>query len=163
MPRPRVVMFSTLTERGAALTLESLALGADDYVTKAANVGSLDRSMASLRTELIPKIKQFFLLAGRVAPALPPRLRVGTRRAFPVRGQSAGPAAQVVAIGVSTGGPTALGAIMPQFPADFPLPILIVQHMPPLFTRLLAERLQTWHGSVAEAAEGDAGNSRARC
>ena len=67
--RPRVVMFSTLTDRGAALTLESLALGADDYVTKAANVGSLDRSMASLRKELIPKIKQFFLLTG-TAPAV---------------------------------------------------------------------------------------------
>src|SRR5580704_7002166 len=67
--RPRVVMFSTLTDRGAALTLESLALGADDYVTKAANVGSLDRSMASLRTELIPKIKQFFLLPGAATMA----------------------------------------------------------------------------------------------
>ena len=50
---------------------------------------------------------------------------------------------RVLAIGVSTGGPTALGAIIPQFPADFPLPILIVQHMPPLFTRFLAERLQS--------------------
>jgi len=62
-----------------------------------------------------------------------------------------------VAIGVSTGGPTALGAIMPEFPADFPLPILIVQHMPPVFTRLLAERLQTTTKlKVEEAAEGAA-------
>ena len=59
-PRLRVIMFSTLTERGAAVTLEALTLGADDYVTKASNEGSLDRSMARLREELIPKIKQFF-------------------------------------------------------------------------------------------------------
>ena len=50
---------------------------------------------------------------------------------------------KVVVIGVSTGGPTALGTILPALPADFPLPILIVQHMPPLFTRLLAERINS--------------------
>ena len=154
--RPRVVMFSTLTDRGAALTLESLALGADDYVTKAANVGSLDRSMASLRTQLIPKIRQFFLVQGeapaRGLPAAAPKpyriAPVPTRIAYQPK---------VLAIGISTGGPTALGAIMPQFPADFPLPILIVQHMPPLFTRFLAERLQSGTKlKVEEAAEGAA-------
>jgi len=68
----------------------------------------------------------------------------------------------VVAIGVSTGGPTALGATLPQFPAGFPLPILVVQHMPPLFTRLLAERLhancripvrEAIHGENAESGK----------
>src|SRR5258708_16556936 len=59
-PDTRVIMFSTLTERGAAVTLEALALGADDYVSKASNEGSLDRSIERLRGELIPKIKQFF-------------------------------------------------------------------------------------------------------
>ena len=152
--RPRVVMFSTLTDRGAALTLESLALGADDYVTKAANVGSLDRSMASLRTQLLPKIKQFFLLTGAspvaawpAAPPKPPGMAPVPfcRECRP----------RVLAIGFSTGGTTALGAIMPQFPEDFPLPILIVQHMPPLFTRFLAERLQSATKlRVAEAADG---------
>ena len=67
-PQLRVIMFSTLTERGAAITLEALTLGADDYVTKASNEGSLDRSMARLREEMIPKIKQFFRL-----PAAEPR------------------------------------------------------------------------------------------
>jgi len=149
--RPRVVMFSTLTERGAALTLESLALGADDYVTKASNAGSLDRSMASLRSELIPKIKQFFQLAQRVTPAAP---FTPPRSAPPFR---AAQAPAVLAIGISTGGPAALGIIVPQFPADLALPILIVQHMPPLFTRFLAERLQsTTKLKVEEAAEGTA-------
>jgi two-component system, chemotaxis family, protein-glutamate methylesterase/glutaminase len=152
--RPRVVMFSTLTDRGAALTLESLALGADDYVTKAANVGSLDRSMARLRTELVPKIKQFFVLTGKAAlgGATAAAPKPPFRAPGPIRWACR---PQVLAIGVSTGGPTALGAIMPQFPADFPLPILIVQHMPPLFTRFLAERLQSATKlRVAEAAEG---------
>jgi two-component system chemotaxis response regulator CheB len=152
--RPRVVMFSTLTDRGAALTLESLALGADDYVTKAANVGSLDRSMASLRGELVPKIKQFFLLPRAVQVAGPPAQALNPSGVPPVPFPM-GRQARVLAIGISTGGPTALGAIVPQFPADFPLPILIVQHMPPLFTRFLAERLQSGTKlKVEEAADG---------
>jgi two-component system chemotaxis response regulator CheB len=61
----------------------------------------------------------------------------------------------VLVIGVSTGGPTALGTIVPTFPRDFPLPILIVQHMPPIFTKLLADRLQTTSQlQVEEASDG---------
>jgi two-component system chemotaxis response regulator CheB len=153
----RVIMFSTLTERGASSTMEALSLGADDYVTKASNEGSLDRSMATLRSELIPKIKQFFTLEAE--PSLSPRSAEAPSRAqtFVPRAKGFQPyvAPEVVAIGVSTGGPNALGAIMPTFPADFPLPILIVQHMPPVFTRLLAERLQTITKlKVEEATEG---------
>jgi two-component system, chemotaxis family, protein-glutamate methylesterase/glutaminase len=151
--RPRVVMFSTLTDRGAAMTLESLALGADDYVTKAANAGSLDRSLASLRQELIPRIKQFFLLPGEISMVRPVAAPKPSAIASSVLRKAGQP--RVLAIGVSTGGPTALGAIMPQFPADFPVPILIVQHMPPLFTRFLADRLQTGTDlRVEEATEG---------
>lgn len=157
-PSIRVIMFSTLTERGASVTLEALSLGASDYVTKAANVGSLDKSMLSLRSELVPKVKQFFRPGveskrAPVAPvakpspiaALPPRPRVsgiaGVRR--------------VVAIGVSTGGPNALAEVMPLFPKNFGLPIVMVQHMPPLFTRLLAERLDGISQiRVEEAKEG---------
>ncbi len=146
-PDTRVIMFSTLTERGAAVTLEALSLGADDYVTKASNEGSLDRSMERLRGELIPKIKQFF--------QLPTPLRTEIARSS-VRARSAslqGPGnlhlrgvrekPRIVVIGSSTGGPAALASVLPQFPPEFSLPILIVQHMPPLFTRLLAERLNT--------------------
>lgn len=158
LTRPRVVMFSTLTDRGAALTLESLALGADDYVTKAANAGSLDRSLARLRQELVPKIKQFFSLPAGICVSRPPAAGVAVERAAPVIAAGTGLAGarpKILAVGVSTGGPTALGSIMPQFPADFPLPILIVQHMPPLFTRFLAERLQTGTRlKVAEASDG---------
>ena len=151
--RPRVVMFSTLTERGAAATLDALALGADDYVTKAANGGSLDRSLNTLREELIPKVKQFFVLPQRASAD--PRQPAPASASRPMAQRPVGSRAKVLAIGVSTGGPMALGAIIPQVPADFPIPILIVQHMPPLFTRLLAERLQSSTSlKVEEAAEG---------
>jgi two-component system chemotaxis response regulator CheB len=152
-PHLRVIMFSTLTERGGAVTLEALSLGADDYVTKASNEGSLDRSLARLREELIPKIKQFFLLSGSGARPALPSAAAAPMPAPPVRRLRVPP--EVVAIGVSTGGPTALGAILPQLPASFPLPVLVVQHMPPLFTRVLAERLQAVSKlRVEEASQG---------
>src|SRR5450631_3783747 len=100
-PQLRVIMFSTLTDRGAAVTLEALTLGADDYVTKASNEGSLDRSMARLREELIPKLKQFF--------HLPRQIEARSRLEPHVKGaqllQSAKVRPKVVVIGVSTGGP----------------------------------------------------------
>lgn len=149
-PQMRIIMFSTLTERGAAVTFEALALGADDYVPKASNAGSLDVSLERLRSELIPKIKQFFVTAAPPAPASrEPALGVAMRPDGAFR-------PQVVAIGVSTGGPAALGRLVPALPADFPLPVLIVQHMPPLFTRLLAERLDAASPlTVKEAAQGE--------
>jgi two-component system chemotaxis response regulator CheB len=149
-PKLRVIMFSTLTERGAAITLEALTLGADDYVAKVSNEGSLDRSLTRLREELIPKIKQFFHMPGqsRTAPVVE---RSPLARQNP---QNPKTRPEVVAIGVSTGGPAALGAILPELPAGFPLPILVVQHMPPLFTRLLAERLNSsCHLPVEEASQ----------
>ena len=153
-PHLRVIMFSTLTDRGAAVTLEALSLGADDYVTKASNEGSLDRSMVRLREELVPKITQFFHMPAQSrAPSLPESAQ--PLAAPPVwRGAKVQP--RVVVIGTSTGGPAALGALLPELPAGFPLPVLVVQHMPPLFTRLLAERLHsTCRLPVAEASQGE--------
>jgi two-component system chemotaxis response regulator CheB len=159
-PQLRVIMFSTLTERGAAVTLEALSLGADDYVAKASNEGSLDRSMARLREELIPKIKQFFRMpqsAQNLAAAWPGPAQIPAAPAMRLETKAR---PKAVAIGVSTGGPTALGAILPQLPAGFHLPILVVQHMPPLFTRLLAERLHTsCQLAVGEATQGEPVNA----
>jgi two-component system, chemotaxis family, protein-glutamate methylesterase/glutaminase len=158
-PQLRVIMFSTLTARGAAVTMDALTLGADDYVTKASNEGSLDRSMTRLREELVPKIKQFFHLpiqsraGARLEPEHVPSPLVW-RGSSVLQSTKVRP--QVVVIGVSTGGPTALGAILPALPAGFPLPVLVVQHMPPLFTRLLAERLHSGcHLPVEEARHGN--------
>ena len=159
-PRIKVVMFSTLTERGGRHTLEALSLGADDYVTKAANVGSLDTSLGRLRGELSPKIKQFFSHAAAPATAPRPMAVPGPRGIEPPtqRGERAAMTKRVdiVAIGVSTGGPNALADMMPKLPETIPCPIVITQHMPPMFTRLLAERLSARSAiEVREAQEGD--------
>jgi two-component system chemotaxis response regulator CheB len=149
-PSVRVIMFSTTTERGAEITLTALSLGADDYVTKASNAGSLDESMRRLKAELLPKIRQFFRVASAPAPVAP------VRGISPVRITPMGHRPRVLAIGISTGGPAALGNALPMLPAAFPLPVLVVQHMPPLFTRLLAERLDTICNLPAvEAKHGD--------
>jgi two-component system chemotaxis response regulator CheB len=140
-PHLPIIMFSTLTERGATTTLDALALGATDYVTKPSNTGSLDVTMEKIRRELLPKIKA---LCGRrlEQKALDPAQRPPVPPPSPSPSRS-GPVApvEVLAIGTSTGGPNALAAMLPGIPKDFPVPVVIVQHMPPLFTRLLAERL----------------------
>ncbi len=145
-PKLPVIMFSTLTAKGASTTLDALSHGATDYVTKPANVGGITEGIHRLETELIPKIKthcrhlradappgehtQFF---SKLRPAtLPARTRK-----MPI---------EILAIGTSTGGPNALATVFKNFPKEFPLPIVIVQHMPPTFTGLLAERLHSLGG-----------------
>jgi two-component system chemotaxis response regulator CheB len=150
-PHLVVIMFSTLSERGAAITMEALSAGANDYVAKAANVGSLDVSMGRLRADLIPKVRQFFDFAA------PPRQIVRKEALFVVPAPANRPSIlrKALAIGVSTGGPTALAELVPALPNTFELPVFIVQHMPPIFTRLLAERLQTLTKlCVKEACDG---------
>jgi two-component system chemotaxis response regulator CheB len=144
-------MFSTLTERGASATLDALSAGANEYVTKPANVGSVGQSMESVREQLIPKIKA---LTGRPVtgrpgarrPAPPPparRPRTGPARSPPSWSSAPPPAARGA-------GPRA-----PQLPGDLPVPVLLVQHMPPVFTRQFAQRLDRLSPlRVVEAADG---------
>jgi two-component system chemotaxis response regulator CheB len=155
-PRLPVIMFSTLTERGASVTLDALSLGASDYVTKPSNVGSTTAGMARVRDELIPRIKALCWRNGvreAKAPA-PMRTAIGTTP-VPTAATRVNRRVDIVAIGVSTGGPNALAELMPALPADFPVPMVIVQHMPPIFTRLLAERLSA--NSSIEVKEAVAG------
>jgi len=150
-----VIMCSTLTSRGASSTIDALVFGANDYVTKPSNSGPMESALKMLKDELIPKIKQFFT-AATSAPALRKPAGVAVPGAArPAGAAVAGGERKILAIGVSTGGPTALMEILPQFPAGFPLPVVIVQHMPPLFTKQLADRLSA-HCSleVLEATEG---------
>src|SRR5208337_1122214 len=100
-PQLRVIMFSTLTERNAAVTLEALSLGADDYVAKASNEGSLDQSMARLREELVPKITQFFHMPANRGAEGRPQVDRGAAAPPPWRGAKVQP--KIVVIGVSTG------------------------------------------------------------
>ena len=146
-------MFSTLTTRGASSTFEALALGADDYVTKAANIGSLDQSLETLRGELVPKIRQFFAPKTAKAPSVPPPKPAIGMPYVRIARRSSG--FRVLGIGVSTGGPQALSQLIPQLPAGLRVPVLLVQHMPPMFTRLLAERLDSLSAlSAVEAVDG---------
>ena len=151
-----VVMFSSLTDRGAATTIEALSAGASDYVTKPSNVGSTTMAMARMREQLIPKVKALCGFKDGAPMPVSSSSPTGARSTPAVRIASAGPRrAEILAIGVSTGGPNALAELLPAIPADFPLPIVIVQHMPPVFTRLLADRLNA--ASAITVCEGMAG------
>lgn len=171
--RMPIVMFSTLTDRGAAATLDALAAGATDYVTKPSGVGSLAEALTRVAAELLPRIHALVprptgtgpasaagaspptaSAAGpaRVRPALavPPRPRV---RLLPA--PDARPVRAVV-VGSSTGGPEALSQLVRGLPAPLPVPVVVVQHMPPVFTRQLAQRLDRLGPSmVVEVVGGE--------
>ena len=139
-----VIMFSAFTERGAADTLEALHSGASDYVTKPASAGGRAAARERICQDLIPKIRSLCRVA---APGGP--------KPFSMRPLGTPTRARVVAIALSTGGPSALPVILSNLPADFPAPILVVQHMPSLFTRMLAERLAGQTPlTVIEASDG---------
>ena len=145
-PQLPVIMFSTLTQKGAVATIEALSLGASDYVTKPANVGSVTEAMERLEQDLIPKIKvhcRHLRFAGGSETTKAPSQPVLVTPRLPPR---TGPI-EIVCLGTSTGGPNALAEVFSGLPAGFPVPIVIVQHMPPLFTALLSERL-TAHAQV---------------
>jgi len=180
-----VIMFSTLSAAGASATLEALSAGATDYVTKPSNVGSIAESIAAVREQLVPKIHALAGRrpppgpparpgpppgrpglspppAGR--PGGPVPGRPGLAPARPDRPAPAGPAARrpgppvrvdILAIGCSTGGPDALTKVLQALPADLPVPVVVTQHMPPVFTRMFAERLdRSTQLHVVEATDG---------
>lgn len=135
-PRP-VLMVSAATEKDAEITIASLSSGAFDYVPKQMNACSLD--IMHIRSNLIAKIRAAGQarnrhLGSRTLAQAPHSADTASARVPSI-------APEIVAIGVSTGGPRALEQILPRFPANFPLPILIVQHMPEGFTGPFAQRL----------------------
>lgn len=144
-PKLPVIMFSTLTERGAAITLEALSLGASDYLTKPTNSSSLASAMDQVRRDLIGKI---LIFAGRNRPSAS-----FSQPSVAVKKHNLSDAIEILAIGTSTGGPNALAEVIPHLPEDFPVPVVVVQHMPPLFTHLLAERLNSQSSLTVREAE----------
>ncbi len=149
-PHLPVIMFSTFTRIGAAATLEALSLGANDYATKPSNLGNEEAINQHIREGLVPKIKLFGSKLQRGGTdTTPGRLYKGGEKTLPHPPITPSPnllrkqQIDIVAIGVSTGGPNALAVVLPQLPKNFPVPILIVQHMPPMFTKLLAEQLSS--------------------
>jgi len=146
-PRVPIIMFSTLSTPGASATLDALAAGATDFCTKPMHIGGLAEGVAMVRAELLPKVKALCGVtnlrpASMLGATLRPTQTQSTLKA-PRPERPVGPPArvEVVVIGVSTGGPTALRAVWDQLPASLPVPVLVVQHMPPMFTTLLAQRL----------------------
>ena len=131
-PRLPVVLLSTAAPRVAASTVDALSQGANDYVMKPDAAVPSDKAIAQLCTHLVARIDECCPRAAGPRPA------AVAHRPAP---RAADARVDVVAIGVSTGGPGALMELIPVFPADFRVPILIVQHMPPMFTKLLGERL----------------------
>lgn len=159
-PRP-VVMLSSLTQEGAATTLRALSIGAVDFVAKPS--GSISLDFHSVRGELLHKVRVAAGARVQPRPVATVAIRtepVRTLASHPVRGGSHSRRAagfeRLVVIGASTGGPRALGSVVPALPRDGRTAYLIVQHMPAGFTRSLAERLD---GSselcVREAKAGD--------
>lgn len=134
-----VIMCSSYTERGARSTLEALARGAADYVMKPSEQRDLAMALQSLSQQLLPKIAALAKRRGRLNERGTTGAVQGKRSGQPQ--DQAGAPIEVVVIGLSTGGPSALEQMLPRLPVEFPVPVLIVQHMPKLFTGALAERL----------------------
>jgi len=149
-----VVMVSSLTEKGALATFEALNLGAVDFITKPG--GTMSMGLEGIREQLLSKVRSAYgaKLKGPATRGLAQRIR--EERQVPRRPVPASRALArdgVVLIGASTGGPRTVEEILQRLPADFPWPILVVQHMPPAFTKSFAERLnQQCALSVVEAA-----------
>jgi two-component system chemotaxis response regulator CheB len=142
-----IVMFSSLTEAGSRATLEALSRGASDYLPKPSGVNGANDAMERLRRDLVPKIRALTSHA-RTGPAVAaaPVTRTPVRRESPI---------DAVVLGSSTGGPAALEHVFSGFTAALPVPILIVQHIPPVFSNMLAERLDTIGATrVVEASDG---------
>jgi two-component system chemotaxis response regulator CheB len=168
-PRLPVIMFSTMTAAGATATLDALAAGATDYVTKPANAGSVAASIQAVRDQLVPRLHALGgrRTAGRVPTRLdgtrpPTTVRapgrhdpLGARTAMPAAPRTGSGRIDSLAIGCSTGGPDALAKVISGLPADLAVPVMVVQHMPPVFTRMFAERLNRSSPlTVVEATEG---------
>ena len=144
-----VVMFSTLCERGASVTMEALTLGASDYATKPTGALNLRQSLASIEADLVPKIRQLAESRRRPAPAAP------AEQEAKLRSPTVDVPISVVVVGISTGGPDALANFMPQLGRELAVPVVVVQHMPPLFTELLANRLDRICNFPVKEAKGN--------
>jgi two-component system chemotaxis response regulator CheB len=155
-PTCRSSSSARLTERGGAKTLDALSAGAADYVTKRrACATSMTPSVRSVSSSPPKVVTLHEAAVARAGPA-PPDGTPGRARAGPPRRRApSGGRVEVVALGCSTGGPEALAAIVPRLPGDLAVPILVVQHMPRLFTRLLAQRLDRLGGLRVIEAAGD--------
>ncbi|GAB5517844.1 MAG: chemotaxis response regulator protein-glutamate methylesterase [Rhodothermales bacterium] len=162
-----ILMISSITKQGTQATLDALQAGAVDFISKELSFVSLD--ITKIKDELINKLRWLGTQAkpmigsgqyrGRASrPSAPTRSSTASANARGPQRVGSGALhfaqAQLVALGISTGGPSSLRAVLPVFPADFPAPLVIVQHMPAQFTASLAQRLDGLSAlTVVEAAD----------
>lgn len=155
VPVPKVIMLSSLTYEGGEATIKALELGALDFVAKP-TASILNFNADHIRDELNKKIN----LLGRSKVGYLPKVQA-ERLPLPKKTQAVGSASRgslkyIVAIGTSTGGPRALQEVLTRMPANLPAAVLVVQHMPPGFTKSLSSRLDSLSSiNVKEAEEGD--------
>ncbi|WP_323762340.1 chemotaxis response regulator protein-glutamate methylesterase [Maricaulis sp.] len=178
-PGCKIVMASTLTRRGGEVTIRALSMGAADYASKPqagrlAGAEEFRRDLLSKLKALAPRPIPPVPTQNNVAPApaapgapvarsiTPPPASAPAKKAFapvakPPQGRGATPRhtgkPEIIAIGSSTGGPQALRDVIGAFPADVQAPIVIAQHMPALFTKILAEHLTKAGKLVCKEAE----------
>ena len=171
-----VVILSALAKKGAEVTMKALALGASDFITKPSGSPDANRETAeridwngervwwcisSQASEPSKRKNRTALSASPPLPTTPPR-SISPKTGWPKLEPSCGPAApQIVAIGISTGGPNALRKVFSQLSPNLKLPIVVVQHMPPGFTAEFANSLnKICPLDVKEASDGDFAPSR---
>ncbi|MBV9773813.1 MAG: chemotaxis response regulator protein-glutamate methylesterase [Gemmatimonadetes bacterium] len=159
-PQVRVLMASSLTQKGAQVTMSALALGAADFIPKPSARGAL--GIDAISRELVGKVRALARRGGKSPLPAPSPVPAQERRSAPAAalplgvGDHRGDTPRVVAIASSTGGPNALSTLLRGISAGFSLPIVITQHMPASFTAALAERLQRETGRPCrEAASGE--------
>ncbi len=160
-PTP-VLMFSSLTQKGARITLEALEAGAVDFLPKSyermnPGQGGLEKALIE-RVLAVARTRQARVVPGSALNTTQAKPAPSARPAIPAaRAKKLADKISLVVFGTSTGGPVAIQKIMTQLPANFPVPILIVQHMPKAFTGPFASRLnQQCAIEIKEAEDGDA-------
>lgn len=162
------IMLSTLTHQGGQMTMKALELGAFDFLPKP-QTGGMEENKEAIRKTLSNILKAFesssrikSILKGKPGPSVglqaakgPGAPRHPVRRMAAITKQRR-EKARIITIGISTGGPNALSKMMPKIPADLGVPILVVQHMPPVFTESLAKSLNSKCAiEVREATDGE--------
>ena len=152
-PELPVIMCSALTEQGAVVTLRALSAGATDYITKPSAQSVQQDRMSSFKSELIAKVVALGERRGLTIFPAAERIAPPEQKSRPRHGLEP---VTALAIGCSTGGPNALAVLFESIPQNLPVPMFIVQHMPPLFTKILADRLASSSGvRVLEARHGE--------
>ncbi len=170
-PGVGAIMLSTLTDDGSHMTMKALELGAFDFILKPQSSANLQEGKDQIKNALLPMLEAFSnssnarSLLGTKGVFTRPKTLLGKKTVSPLHPQaitatSSTPRtsvrrgkSEIVTIGISTGGPNALSQMLPQLPGDLGVPVVIVQHMPPVFTKSLAASLDAKCALTVKEAE----------